>query len=297
MGSVIAVVAALLFHGWIAVVVPWTRIAVAAWVVSLPVVIVLVALPWPQRLLAVPIELAWAFVLLFPDRSPVGPLWGRERACQDVVKRVSGRARAAYGSGTLGETLPALLADVKAIDPPDPRWAAVKSAQLLDLRADPPQVGVGTATQRLLSWPWRDALDQRIVPLRLRIDDAMRARRLRRNALPAFEDLTRAMRYDYFFLRILVARMNELRERSDWPTRWSDEFAQLLALGREVRAPDEHWARVRDLALEVQDLERTSASRMLGAGELERLTVVSGEARRAWDDLERDDPSRVAQQV
>lgn len=292
----LVVLAILVFFGLIAVLVPWTRLAVLAWLASLVLMIVLALSPWPVRGLSSLIALGWTLVIWFPDRSPFGPLSAPERACQEVVLSVSREAREAYEAGRLERVLPALLDRIDAIEPPNTRWKAVKAAQSLDLRADPPQLGFGDATDRLVSWPWRDALDARIIPLRLRIDDAFRSRRLRRNPPPGFDDVLQGMRYDYFFLRPLAKRLATVRGRDDWPARLPEAF-ELIALGRSVRAPGRSWAHVRDLFLETEELELEAATRLLHPTERERLVGLIDEARAAWEDLERREGAVLLRQA
>jgi hypothetical protein len=288
-----------LFFGLLAVTVPWTRAAVVAWLVCLLGSLALALAPWPVRALLAPIAFGWLLIVWFPGRSPIGPLTERERGCQQAVLDVSRAAREAFEHIRLAETLPALLARVEAIDPPNERWAVVQTAQILDLRADPPQVGVGEGTDRLLSWPWRDALDARIVPLRLRIDDAIRTRRLRRRGLPGFDDMPRSMRYDYYFLRPLARRLAALGGRPVTQPDRIEASRALAALGRQVRPADRELARVRDLLLDARELELEleSGIRPMDPSARDRLASLTDEAARAWSDLEREDPARVAQQV
>src|SRR4051794_36835498 len=250
-----------LFLVGIAWCVPSTTAAVIAWVSSVPLLAVPVLLTHPGvlRFEALPVGLAWGLVILFPDHSPIGPLSAAERTCQRVVRPVSAGARGAYLDHTLADQAPTFIADLEALEPPNDLWRVVKRAQLLDLQSDPPQVGVGDATQRLVSWPWRVAVDHRLVPLRLRMDDASRARRLRRLERPGFDDMTRVTRYDFFFVQPMTARFESLKAREGGLLRWQDEAAALIDLNADVRPPNTAWTRVRDLIVETHELELASA--------------------------------------
>jgi hypothetical protein len=275
----------------IARVVPWTTAAVIAWVASVPLLAapVLLSHPGVLRFGAVPVALAWGLIIFFPDRSPLGPLSGAERACQQVVRAVSAGARTAYTDHTLADQRAIFIADLEALEPPNDLWRVVKRAQLLDMRADPPQVGIGDATHRLVSWPWRVAVDHRVVQLRLRLDDAVRARRLRRVRLPGFDDMTTVMRYDYYFLRAIVARFDDLKTREGGLLRWHEEAAALMSLNADVHPPNAAWTRLRDMILEIHGLELKGADADLNGSERERLAVLADETRRAWTALEQRD--------
>ena len=238
--------------------------------------------------------MAWGIVIVFPERSPFGPLSTKERACQRVVLGVSAGAREAYRAGTLAERRMTFIDELEALDPPNDWWRSVKAAQLLDMRADPPKVGVGDATQRLVTWPWRVALDHRIIGPRLRLEDAIRARRLRRNPRPGFEEMTTSLRYNYYFLRIVLNRFADLRTREGGLSRWHDNAAALLELAREVRAPTSGWARLRDLIVEIHGGELKASSTELNPAEQERLAITTEEASRAWLEMERRDAAGLA---
>ena len=293
----IALALAVFFLVSIAVCVPWTRAAVIAWFLSallLAATDLMVRPPYVLRLAVVLLCATWLLIILFPARSPFGPLSRAERACQAVVLGVSAGARAAYQANTLAAQRATFIAELDALDPPNELWRAVKTAQLLDLRADPPQVGIGDATVRLVPWPWQVALDRRLVPLHRWLDDAIRARRLRRHPRPGFDEMTSVMRYDYFFLRILEARLEEVKTREGGLPRWHEEAAALMALGGEVRAPNASWTRLRDLVLEAYGLELRGATTDLSTAEQERLAIAADEARHAWVDLEQRDARGLA---
>jgi hypothetical protein len=283
--------AAVAYLALIAACVPWTRTAVTAWLVTIPLLVVpaLLALAMPLRLEPILVAAVWGLVIYFPNRSPFGPLSRPEMECHEVVHRVSAGARAAYRANTLLEQRATFIADLETLDPPNDLWRLVKTAQILDLRADPPQVGVGDATKRLASWPWRVALDHRIIPIRLRLDDAVRARRVRDQSYPGFDDMTTATRYDYYFLRTLAARFEDLRTREGGLSRWHDEAVALLSLGRAVDPPSAAWTKVRNLVLEILELELLSETTALGAAQLDRLAIAAKEAKQNWADLERQD--------
>jgi hypothetical protein len=293
---VIQLALSLLLLALIAVQVPWTRAAVIAWLASIPLLCLaaLMTQPGILRVLVVVVDLGWILVLLFPLRSPIGPLSRAERACHAVVHDVSAAARTAYLEHTLAEDRTALIAKLEALQPPDELWLTVKSAQLLDLRADPPQVGVGDATSRLVTWPWRVALDRRIVPVRLRLDDAIRALRLRRDPLPTFDALTRAMRYDLFFLRLITARLEDLGAREGGLLRWREEAAAILSLCREVRPPNKSWTKLRDLVIEIEGMELEAVQTALSAAQEERLAIARDAARQAWVALREQEPRGLA---
>jgi len=280
----------------IAIVVPWTPAAVIAWLVSVPLLLLwpLMVPPGALRLEVIPVAVAWGLIISFPDWSPLGPLSKAERACHKVILGVSAGARAAYRADTLAERRADFIAELEALDPPNELWRVVKTAQLLDMRADPPQVGVGDATQRLVSWPWRVALDHQIVLVRLRLDDAFRARRLRRHPRPGFDDMTSVLRYDYFFLRLVVARFDDLKAREGGLLQWNEEAAALLTLSGEVRPPNANWTKLRDVTLEIQSVEVKAASTDLDDVERERLAIAIDEARRAWVELEQRDGRGLA---
>jgi hypothetical protein len=150
----IALALAVFFLVSIAVCVPWTRAAVIAWFLSallLAATDLMVRPPYALRLAVVLLCATWLLIILFPARSPFGPLSRAERACQAVVLGVSAGARAAYQANTLAAQRATFIAELDALDPPNELWRAVKTAQLLDLRADPPQVGIGDATRCALS--------------------------------------------------------------------------------------------------------------------------------------------------
>jgi len=285
---VIALALNLVFLAGVAIVVPWTAAAVAAWLVS-AAVLAAALLVHPNLLrfgVDAPVVVAWSLVIFFPTHSPFPPLSAAERAFHEAIHRVSAGARSGYHANTLTAQREALVAELKVLDPPDERWRLVQRAQLLDLSADPPQVGVGDATHRLVTWPWRVALDQRIVPVRLRLDDAIRARRLRRHPLPGFDEMTTVLRYDHYFLRNLTARFADLRQRDGGLHRWRDEAAALLSLGGAVPPPTASCERLRDLVLEIHGLELKAAIADLSAEELDRLAIAADQAQAAWVELE-----------
>jgi hypothetical protein len=277
--------------GLVARYVVWTRSAVVAWLLSclwLAATDFVPHMPYALRLTGIPVVAGWAFVMFYPNWSPFGPLSGAERRCQKVVHRVSAGARAAYQAGTLAAERATFIADLEALDPPNDLWRLVKAAQLLDLRADPPQVGVGDATVRLVPWPWQDALDHRLLSIHRRLDDTIRARRLKRHPRPGFDEMPSGMRYDRYFLRILVARLSEVKAREGGFAEWPDEAAALLELGRDVRPPNATWARLRNLVLEVYGLElRGARGEDLTPAELERFSIAEDTLRHDWEAQER----------
>lgn len=262
----------------IAIVIPWTRAAVVLWLVTAPSWVAGALLfshaPLVLRAFVALLVIAWAAILFFPERSPIGPLSRAESSCQRVIKGVSAAAREAYEGRTLGDRRADLVAELEALQPPNDLWRAVKTAQLLDLRADPPQVGVGDATDRLVTWPWQDALDHRILRVRLRLDDALRARRLRHIANPGFDDMTSSMRYAYLFIGNLWRRFEALEGREGGLKDDHDEAAALIALGAVVRSPNARWGQVRDLSIEIMTLELKAATADLGPPEQERLLMA-----------------------
>jgi hypothetical protein len=264
--------------------VPWTAAAVVAWLVTAPVLVTsaLVGLPSLLRIAVAMLVVAWGAILAFPERSPIGPLTRAEWASQRAIKSVSAGARAAYQTGALGDRQADFVARLEALEPPNDLWRAVKTAQLLDLRADPPQVGVGDATNRLVTWPWRDATDHRLVRLRRRLEDAQHARRLRHILHPGFDDMTSSMRYDYFFLRNLWIRFDGLKSRDGGLRLWHDDALALAALAEAVRPPDDRWRRLRDLTVEIQGLELKAAAGVLSAVQQDRLKAAGDDLREGW---------------
>ena len=280
----------------IAVVVAWTPAAAVAWLVSVPLFIAfaLLPLPLPLRLGIATCAFAWCAILLFPERSPIGPLSRSEWAMQRVIRHVSVAAREAFLASRIADTLPALIGELDASEPPNEMWHTVKAAQLLDLRADPPQVGVGDATQRLVSWPWRAALDHRVLRARIRLQDALRARKLRHIERPGFDDMTSSMQYDYYFLKNAWHRFNALEARDGGLADSHEEARALVALIAAVRPPSDDWAIVRDLTVEVQALQLKAATESLSRGENDRAVVAGEELRVRWSQLSRRDAQGMA---
>lgn len=58
-----------LYFAWLAFLLPWTRAAVAAWLVCLVVSLVPTVTPWPFRALLAPMALGWLPVQSIPGRS------------------------------------------------------------------------------------------------------------------------------------------------------------------------------------------------------------------------------------
>ncbi len=210
---VLGLAAVVLLHGLVAAVVPWTRRAVVVWSATLPLLMWLIVQSGPVRFLALLGIAGWLAVIFLPERSPIGPLSSAQRRCHAVVKRVSATAREADLAADGTRIIAGLVAELRALEPPDDPWRLVVAAQILDLEADPPQIGVRGATDRLLPWPWRTALDQRIVPFGLRLADRVRAWRSRRAVRPDFDGLPSQLRYDMYFLHAVVARFAGLHRR------------------------------------------------------------------------------------
>jgi hypothetical protein len=274
----VLVAAEILLHVLIAAVVPWTRRAVLVWSVSLPLLTWLLVQPWPARLFAVLGGAGWLAVILLPDWSPIGPLSSAQRRSHSVVKRASVAAREADLAMGGKRVLAGLVAELRALDPPDHLWRVAVAAQILDLGADPPQTGIRRGKDRLVSWPWRVALDQRIVPFRLRLDDAVRARRARRALQPGFEDLPASLRYDLFFLHPVVTRFAGLHRNPGGLAGSLATATAFLDLARAVPAPDGAWSGVRDSVLDALSLELRGGDDLLG--QTRRL------AEDRWHDLE-----------
>jgi len=293
---VVVLVISIAFLVLVADVVPWTAAAVVAWLVTVPLFVAsaIVPLPVPLRVATAALAFAWGAILLLPERSPIGPLSRAEWATQRVIRLVSAAGREAYQAGTLGDRRADLIAQLEACKPPNDAWRAATTAQMLDLRADPPQVGVGDATNRLVSWPWRVALDHRILPVRIRIDDAVRVRKLRHLQRPGFEDMTSSMRFDYYFLRHAWVRFDDLRARDGGLRRWHEEATALSALVASVHPPDRRWAMLRDLTVEVQALELEAAIDDLSAADQDRLRTAGDELRETWAALSRHDARGLA---
>ncbi len=203
-----------------------------------------------------------------------------------MVKRASAAGREADPAADGTQIFAGLVTGLRALEPPDGLWRLVVAAQILDLEADPPQIGAQGATDRLLSWPWRVALDQRIVPFRLRLDDAVRARRSRRAARPDFDGLPSELRYDMFFLRAVGARFEGLRTRPGGLAGSLGEATRLVDLARAVRAPDARWARVRDMVVDVMTLELGRVTAGRGDDGSGRIDETRDRARRLWQELE-----------
>jgi hypothetical protein len=293
--TLLALVATCGVFAWFARTLPWTRPAVASWCAALVTLLWLQARPGrPPNIAAICVWLAVALLFL-PDRSPLRA-WGSaaERRCHEVMHRVSREAREAHLAGRLGEVLAGLVADLEALDPPDGPWRPARAAQLLDLRGRPPQVGVGDSTDRLAPWPWRVALDRRIVRPRVWLDDAVRRRRAGRLDRPGWDDLPSDQRYDAFFLRVLTARFLRLQDGAGGLEAAAPEGAALISLAREVGAPDAGWARVRDLVVERLDLELRGATVGLAPEELDRLRAVAEESVALWGQLEEGSQPRLA---
>jgi len=275
----------------IAKAVAWTAAAVVAWLVSVPLFIAsaLIPLPLPVRIATTALALAWCLILLFPERSPIGPLSRAEWATQRVIRHVSAAAREAYLAGTLGGIRSDLIAQLDDCEPPNDAWRTAKAAQMLDLRADPPQVGAGDATKRLVSWPWRVALDHRVLPIRIRIQDAMRARKLPHVERPGFDDMTSSMQYDYYFLKNAWHRFEDLRALEGGLGRRQDEARALIDLIAAVSPPEDGWATLRDLTVELQGLELKAATDGVSPAERARMLVAGQELRDGWLALSRRD--------
>ncbi len=273
----------------IAIVVPWTRAAVILWLVTAPSWVATTVLvshaPVALRVAVALLVIVWAVILFFPDRSPIGPLSRAERACQKVISGVSAGARAAFEAQTLPDQTAGFIAELEGLEPPNDLWRTVKTAQLLDLRADPPQVGIGDATDRLVTWPWQDALDHRILRVRLRLDDALRARVLRHIPRPGFDDMTSSMRYAFLFIGNLWRRFEDLQAREGGLKANYDEAAALAALGASVRPPNTRWGKARDLTVEIMGLELKAATAGLDAPEQERLLTARNDFGQTLADL------------
>jgi hypothetical protein len=129
-------------------------------------------------------------------------------------------------------------------------------------------------------------LDQRIVRLRLRIDDAARARSARRMERPGFDDLPSPLRYDLYFLRVLVARAQKLLPLEAGRENALPEVMALLDLAHQVGAPDHRWTHVRDVVLEGLELEVKLVTGGLNESELERLKAAHEDSPRLWHEAE-----------
>lgn len=272
---------------WFAWMLPWTRQAVAAWCAALAALLWLEAQHgWPPHIAAIGIWLAVA-LLFVPDRSPLRS-WGSapERRCHEVMHRVSKEAREAHLAGRLDQVLGGLVSDLEALDPPAGPWRPAREAQLLDLRARPPQVGAGGATDRLAPWPWRVALDHRIIGARRRLDDALLRWRARRLDRPGWDDLPSVQRYDHFFLRVLTTRFRRLMDGEGGLVASEQEAAALISLAREVATPGADWSRLRDLVVERYEMELRGATEGLTPKELDRLRVVADASLGLWGELE-----------
>ena len=288
MPTVVQVVVTGAFFAVFALTLPPTRPGIACWLASLFALVWLTLQPGQApRLVAFGIWLAWIVLDQLGDRVPL-LAWGTaaERRCQAVILRCSRAAREAYLAGRLDVVVAGLVADLEALEAPPGPWQAVRAAQLLDLRADPPQVGVGDATERLAPWPWRVALDRRTVQFQTRIRDAVRGRRARRLALPGFDELPSDRQYDSYFLRILAARFKRLADADGGLVHAEPEAAALIALGREVAAPDAAWGRLRDLVVERLGLELRAATQGLDPAAQDRLRIVDEEVFARWSQLE-----------
>ncbi len=253
----IAVLSSIAMALVIAPLVPWTRPTLAALLASAVVFAFCLSLPGGLlRLTAVPLVLAWFAFILRPDRSPLAALVGRQRRTHEVIHRISRDAREAYLAGRLDAVVPTLIADLQQLETADSEWELVRRCQLADLRAKPPQVGVADRTDRLVVWPWRVALDARVVGSRRRFDDWRRRRRLRWDPPPSFDALPSELAYDLFFLRPLARRFNEVVVRAvAGDAQAASEARELLELGGSVATPNAAWAGVRDAVLSVMDDE------------------------------------------
>ena len=284
---VLGIAAVVLLHGLVAAVVPWTRRAVLVWLVSFPLLTWLWFQTGPVRLLAPLVGAAWLAVIFLPERSPIGPLSSAQRRCHAVVKRASVTAREADLTAGGTRIIAGLVAELRALEPPDDPWRQAVAAQILDLEADPPRIGVRGATNRLLPWPWRTALDQRIVPFGLRLGDRVRARRSRRAVRPGFDDLPSQLRYDLFFLHAVVARFAGLHRRPGGLAGSLSEAMALLELARAVRAPDAVWSKMRDSVLVALSLELSSVAGGPGDDRTDELLAQTRErVEGRWHDLE-----------
>jgi hypothetical protein len=263
----------------------WTWRMAALWALSLVVVTWLSVQPWPMRSLALVAAAGWLVMIFVADRSPLGELVGPEREWQDTIHGVSARAREDDAAGRLDPpTLASRIWELERLDPPPGPWALAVAAQLLDLRARPPQTDAPGATDRLVAWPWRAALDSRLIPPRLWLRDAVRRRHMRTLETIEYDRVTREVQYDIYFLRVAGRRFAALRQAEGGLAGNLDEARAVIALLRYVSPPARRWASVRDrlaevLELEVQDVE--------GGRVAERHAAMSAELMEHWMSLER----------
>ena len=280
-------VAILAIHVVVAVCLAWTWRATGLWVLSLIVcTLAAVLLPWPLSLLYLVVSIAWLWAIVLGDRSPLAELVGEEREWQHVIHGVSSRGRELAQAGRLdAPALASLVWELERIEPPAGPWRHARDALLLDLRAHPPQTDAPGAMDRLVAWPWRVALDHRLTPLRLALADAMRRRDMRHLERIQIDKVTREVRYDVYFLRILSRRFDALRRSPGGLGASEGEARAMLDLLVDVPAPDRRWA---GLAEQLGRLLEQELEGALGVADdaMERAEL-SGALRERWADLER----------
>ena len=290
--SMIAILSSVAIASVIAPLVAWTRPTLAALLASVVVFAVCLSLPGSLlRLTALPLVLAWFAFILRPDHSPLAALVGSQRRTHEVIHRISRYAREAYLAGRLDALLPALVAELERLEAPDEDWELVRRVQLADLRATPPQVGVGDRTDRLVMWPWRLALDARIVGPRRRFDDWLRRRRLRWNPPPSFDALPSELRYDFFFLRPLARRFGVAVEAasSGGDGRAVSDARELLDLARAAPTPSAAWSGVRDALVSVMAAEIAAVADARRDEDGARRLAARAEVMAAWSRQEAAD--------
>ncbi len=227
----------------------------------------------------------WGLALGWPSRLGLTGLTIREQACDQALRRLSSEARAAVAaSGDWEPRLSEIRRSLEALEVPDVAWGEVRDALVLDLLARPPAVGRGvTQTPRLVWWPWRAAVDRRIVGAEF--TDALS--QLRRPPTGDADTRSAEARYDEF-LRIVAGRISDYVPKELGPGATTPRFPpppeadRLVRLVEEAPAPNGTWRAVRDALVAVLSLELEAAATRVEAEWLDRFESARCDLESRW---------------